>query len=499
MKKAMTQFNFILVLLALCFLILGQQALAQTQLTARIPRNLICATNGQVQTNSAESIEVTTATSRSVVTTPTEQKIRIDFTYLAPINDPAANPNGHRQIGLKLRAANSCNVLYVMWPVAGGPLKVTLKRNDGMKNHSECGPEGYTNLTPSLSKTVSALQIGRKYRLQAEYENETLNVYASGVKAWSGMIENQDIPFQGPVGVRTDGGKFTFDIYTDLSAPLSSERNLPQFESYGCYLARPSIRYRSSSVVLRRNSALTGQLDIRNSGGPIRTCSVSPALPAGLQLDTANCRITGIPQTNQGTTRYLIAATNSAGTYKVYVDIRIMTPPSLHYSSGSYSLKRGAAISLIPVYGGNAVESCRADHSLPAGLVLSNRCVLSGTPTSLSGYSTYVITARNRVGASQTKLTLRVLAPPVLIYAAKSFVLKKGARVSLALRSNGGRGSLPASCAINLALPNGISFNPVSCTISGSAKALQAAKTYQITGRNAVGVGSTSLQLSVVP
>src|SRR5580704_8779689 len=45
-----------------------------------------------------------------------------------------------RQLGLKLRAANTCNVVYVMWRIApAAGLSVQVKYNPGKRTHVACG------------------------------------------------------------------------------------------------------------------------------------------------------------------------------------------------------------------------------------------------------------------------------------------------------------------------------------------------------------------------
>ena len=52
-----------------------------------------------------------------------------------------------RQIGLKLRAKDPCNLVYVMWRDQPAPvIVVSVKRNPGEHTSAECGNRGYTDV-----------------------------------------------------------------------------------------------------------------------------------------------------------------------------------------------------------------------------------------------------------------------------------------------------------------------------------------------------------------
>ena len=54
------------------------------------------------------------------------------------------------QVGLKMFAANPCNLLYVMWRLfPEEAVVVSIKRNPGTLS-AQCGNNGYTNVVPNL-------------------------------------------------------------------------------------------------------------------------------------------------------------------------------------------------------------------------------------------------------------------------------------------------------------------------------------------------------------
>lgn len=472
---------------------------AQSVLSTEIHQKLMCITNGQVQPDSLNKLELASATTRGVVTTPTTQKAKIVFTYQAAIENSPDNLNDLRQIGIKLHAMNSCNVLYAMWPVAGGPVKVSLKRNDGMVYHEECKSvpkQGYTLLTPSSSVSVPPLVEGVQHTLQAEYDNTTVRVYADGRLVWIGNLSRNQIPFDGPVGFRSDGGIFKLRYFSTPETSLSSLYNLSTFSTYSCVPSQPSIRFSSSALILKKGAPIR-TLTAESLAGFISNCSARPTLPSGLELNSTNCNITGTPTANQSSTHYTITASNSIGSFVTPLSIRVMTPPSIQFASSNLILKTGTAYSLTPSYSGNAVESCTVQPLLPNGLVLTNKCQIIGTASLLSALTQYKVTASNLVGSSSTLLNLEVKAPPVLRYSSSLFNFKLSERISLSLRSNDGTGSSPTSCVMNRPPPIGTTFNLTTCTISGYANAIQPQTTYTITGTNEAGSGSVQIAISI--
>jgi hypothetical protein len=483
---------------ALASLLSFQISSAQSLTPSEILQHTMCMTNGQVQQDSQHKYAITSATARGVVTASTTQNAKIIFSYLGPIISTSENENGHMQIGIKLHAMNSCNVLYAMWPVVGGPIKVSLKRNDGMIFHSECKTvknQGYTLLTPLFSTTVPSLTVGVQHTLQADYDNSNLNVYADGGLVWSGRLSRSEMPFFGPVGFRSDGGSFNFKFFSNADPSQTPIYNLSSFGTYSCLPAKPSIKYPANLYVLTKNESLQPIL-ASSQAGFIRSCSIQPALQSGLLLNSRTCEITGKPTMNQSSTTYSVTASNEIGSFTTPLSIRVMTPPGVQFTSSHYIFKRSSPVLITPIYSGNAVESCQVSPALPPGLSLSQKCQISGVPLAQSNLTQYQVTAKNLVGSARAVLNLGIKDPPMLVYSSTQFNFKLGDRVSLTLRSNGGLGSPPNSCTIDRDLPAGISFNSTTCTISGYANSLHNLTTYKVTGTNEV--GSHTVQLSIV-
>ena len=127
-----------------------------------------------------------------------------------------------RQLGLKLRAENGCNLIYVMWRLDPKPMVyVQTKRNPGAKDHKACGPKGYKKVTPVESKDPPELRFGEKHELRAEIENDELRVFIDDTLHWRGKLPEDARSLRGPAGMRSDN--LAFDLIS-FAAPNTGAR-----------------------------------------------------------------------------------------------------------------------------------------------------------------------------------------------------------------------------------------------------------------------------------
>ena len=163
---------------------------------------------------------------------------KIRFRYLGHSNE--ITETDYRQIGLKVRANNTCNVLYVMWSIEKigdstypEHIFVKYKSNPGDVNYSDCldsnGHEsGYQTLNAAdIPPPLSSVKDGLYHTLEAlliplgtndgSVGNDfILHVCADGYDIWHGNLFNIPEDILGPSGFRTDNGKFEFYFYTDI-------------------------------------------------------------------------------------------------------------------------------------------------------------------------------------------------------------------------------------------------------------------------------------------
>ena len=195
----------------LAFLVLAMQP-APLQ---RITRDQLCVTNGEVTTTPNGRMAINTPSARATVQIPTASGVaEIRFTYLGPSegSKPLASGEMRRQIGLKLRALDQCNLLYVMWHIEpDATFAVSIKRNPGQSTHEQCDAHGYTTIRPRTATNLPRVLPGESHTLRAVLAGEDLRLTADGKTVWEGSIGNGITGIDGPVGLRTDNARFEFD------------------------------------------------------------------------------------------------------------------------------------------------------------------------------------------------------------------------------------------------------------------------------------------------
>lgn len=125
-----------------------------------------------------------------------------------------ANGDARRQLGLKLRAQDGCNLVYVMWRLDPKPrLEISVKLNPGMTTHRECGADGYTKVG---HVDAPALAAGDSHTLRAEIHGDELIAWIDDQVAWRGELPASARTLSGPAGLRSDN--VAFDV-VEFRAP----------------------------------------------------------------------------------------------------------------------------------------------------------------------------------------------------------------------------------------------------------------------------------------
>src|SRR3974390_309899 len=134
--------------------------------------------------------------------------------------------------------------------------------------------------------------------------------------------------------------------------------------------------------------------------GTVDSYNVSPALPAGLSLNTSTGVISGTPTAASSQTTYTVVAANSAGSTSTKIQLTVVSnipaPSQLVYPQSTISASVGVAIlSDIPTVTGT-VDAFSVMPALPSGLSLNGSTgMIAGTPSAQSASATYTITATN--------------------------------------------------------------------------------------------------------
>ena len=192
-----------------------------------VHRDQMCVTKGAIE-GSGEKMEVTVPEMRAVVDYPTRSVAEARFTYLGKTahDKPLGSGEIRRQFGLKLRAANGCNLVYAMWRIKPKEeLVVSEKLNPGRSTSAECGTNGYHNIKPTRDLKTPVLKEGESHSLRAEIEGSKMKVYIDDKLTWEGLLSRQAQALEGPSGVRTDNGRFKFEFFS--SEPVHGEKNPP--------------------------------------------------------------------------------------------------------------------------------------------------------------------------------------------------------------------------------------------------------------------------------
>ncbi len=187
----------------------------------RITRDELQVTNGAVTGLPNGSLAIDTPSSRAVVRNAPNrtaaQSAEIHFRYLGPskADKPLASGELRRQIGLKLHAADSCNVVYVMWHIApDSGIAVSVKRN-AVHSHVQCGAHGYEAIAPLMKYAARPIEEGDMRSLRAELRGRTLSITADGKMVWRGTLPRA-LP-AGPPGFRTDNARFVLEYFAGKS------------------------------------------------------------------------------------------------------------------------------------------------------------------------------------------------------------------------------------------------------------------------------------------
>ncbi|MDP4238812.1 MAG: leucine-rich repeat protein [Bacteroidota bacterium] len=195
---------------------------------------------------------------------------------------------------------------------------------------------------------------------------------------------------------------FTLKAEADLSVPPSA------------------LSYNQSPV-----TAILNETEISASPsvtGYVSRYSIDPALPAGLSLNTTTGIISGTPTEQMATQVYKVTATNSIGSTDCNFTLTVseVSPSGLSYVPNSIaSVQNTTDISAIPTITTGQNLTYKISPALPNGLSIDGVTgKISGTPTVLSAWTQYTVTASNTAGSTDCTFTLAVseMIPTVEIW-----------------------------------------------------------------------------------
>jgi hypothetical protein len=165
-----------------------------------------------------QRFEVSDACFRAVGSTQASA-LRLDFTYLGASTQavPLASGELRQQVGLKLRAQDTCNVVYVMWQIAPAQrIEVSVKQNHGMSEHAQCRDAGYSFVKAELAHAAPSVAPGSSHRLQAQLDGAALRVHADTQLVWQGQLPSSAMELVGPSGLRSDNVHLLMQLHSKL-------------------------------------------------------------------------------------------------------------------------------------------------------------------------------------------------------------------------------------------------------------------------------------------
>lgn len=259
------------------------------------------------------------------------------------------------------------------------------------------------------------------------------------------------------------------------------------------YATNPATYLRGTAIVPNAPS---------NSGGAITSYSVSPALPAGLSLNSSTGLIFGVPGAITATASYSVTGSNNTGSSIAVLAITVNEPPpgGLTYLSNPAVYTKGKAISPnTPTSSGGTIASYTVAPVLPTGLALDPASgIITGTPTALAPVLTYIVTGLGTSGGTATASLSIVVkdVPPSITYGSGAFTFTTGVPVILNPENSGGP---VVTWTLSPTLPTGLSFNTSNGTISGTPTVITPAAAYAITAVNSGGSSTVAPILKVNP
>lgn len=259
------------------------------------------------------------------------------------------------------------------------------------------------------------------------------------------------------------------------------------------------LTYESNPATYLRGAAIAPNHP-SSTGSAITSYQVTPALPAGLQLDGTTGIITGTPTTSQSASSYTITGSNTIGMTTVALSIAIVDsgPSNLVYPTNPATYTKNVAIAAnTPTWSGGSVAFSVAP-ALPAGLALNPTTgAITGTPTALAPAATYVVTATNGTSTS-VNLVITVIdaAPTNLVYATNPATYTKN--LAIAPNAPSSSGGAVVSYAMSPTLPSGLSLSPTTGVISGTPLVESSTTIYTIVATNTGGSAVAMLSLTVV-
>jgi hypothetical protein len=265
-------------------------------------------------------------------------------------------------------------------------------------------------------------------------------------------------------------------------------------------VAPSALVYPNSALTFTVNQAIAPQTP-SNAGGAVVSYSVSPALPAGLVLDSGTGVLSGRPTAITASAAYTVTAVNTGGSTTATLTIAVndAAPTALTYATSPLVTTVGVLITPdAPSSAGGAVISYSVAPALPAGLALdAGTGIISGTPTAIADKADYVVTATNSGGNATVTLSITVNAPAPTNLTYSQNPATYSLNTAITPNTPSSAGGAVVSYAVAPALPAGLALDTTTGIISGTPTATAATADYVVTATNSGGSTTATLSITV--
>src|SRR5271166_1864942 len=173
-------------------------------------------TDGKIEKAAGGRLHVRSKELRAVLKAKTSSNITVQFTYLGPTQEVSRLGDGsvRHQFGLKLRAKDICNLVYVMWHFDSpndNRIEVSVKSNPGKATHEQCRDDGYIfKLNPTTTAPAPMVRPDEPHTLETLFVDKQLTVKADGSVVWQGILPDVAFLSDGPAGLRSDNAHVVF-------------------------------------------------------------------------------------------------------------------------------------------------------------------------------------------------------------------------------------------------------------------------------------------------
>ncbi len=269
--------------------------------------------------------------------------------------------------------------------------------------------------------------------------------------------------------------------------------------------ASSSVTYPQATITATVGQAIT--VLTPTVTGTVSSYSISPALPAGLSLNTSTGTISGTPTAAAAQATYTVTATTSSGAVTASVQITVSSAAAtgLVYPVSQINGIVGQVIEPdTPTVPGTPVSFTFGGVPAPKGVTTvgivgglsfnTSTGTISGTPNSVLPGTNFTVTAVTSAGTFTAVVTISVSnpAPTSLAYLLTTITGVVGQAITPDTPTISGAVS---SYSVSPALPAGLSLNASTGTISGAPTTVTPQAFYTVTAASSSGSTTAALLL----